>query len=474
MTPSHLLFQVGRDILRAEFPALFGQHQLERNMKQQVTQLAPDRVKVAVGQRMIQFQHLFDQIGPQRFTGLRLVPGAAHSKIPYHGHGTSQPRIVLHVILAPNIIPAGPPMTFSSETLRAWVDVNLAALVANARTVAAVSGSRLLPMVKANGYGLGAVPVARALRAIDPWGFGVASVEEAQALREAGISHPLLVATPLIPQLIERHLALELRPTIGDPGALEAWIAQTERPFHLEIDTGMSRAGVRWNDSTALEKIRSALAAAPGWEGAFTHFVSSESDPDLTALQWQRFQQTLGSLPHRPSLVHAANSAASLQGRCYAGDLVRPGIYLYGGAAGTAAPQPVAALRARVVALRSVEPGDTVGYGATWRADRPSMIATLAVGYADGFPRSMVENGHPRARYVELNGTLSPVVGRVTMDMCMVLVNTAVAIGDVGTIYGGLVSLDSQAELAGTVSYELLVRLGPRITRRYLPDTPQH
>ncbi|HEX2250341.1 MAG TPA: alanine racemase [Gemmatimonadales bacterium] len=365
-------------------------------------------------------------------------------------------------------------MTFSSETLRAWVDINLAALVANARTVAAVSGSRLLPMVKANGYGLGAVQVARSLQAVDPWGFGVASVDEAQALRDAGIRHPLLVVTPLVPELIQRHLALELRPTIGDPAALDAWVAHTERPFHIEIDTGMSRAGLRWNDSTALEKVRSVVATAPGWEGAFTHFVNSESDPDLTALQWQRFQQTLEFLPHRPPLVHAANSAAALQGRCYAGDLVRPGIYLYGAAAGHSRPQPVAALRARVVAVRSLEAGDTVGYGAAWRAERHSVIATLAVGYADGFPRTSVENGHiPRVRHVELNGTLSTVVGRVTMDMCMVLVNTAVAIGDVGTIYGGLVSLDSQAELAGTVSYELLVRLGPRIVRRYMPDTPK-
>src|SRR5687768_17418187 len=113
-------------------------------------------------------------------------------------------------------------MTFSTDTLRAWVDVDLAALVTNARTVAAISGSRLLPMVKANGYGLGAVEVARALEPVDPWGFGLASPDEAEVLRSAGIRRPLLVLTPLLSHWIPRFLELDLRPSIGDPAALEA------------------------------------------------------------------------------------------------------------------------------------------------------------------------------------------------------------------------------------------------------------
>lgn len=359
-------------------------------------------------------------------------------------------------------------MTFSSETTRAWVDVDLAALVANARTVAAVSGSRLLPMVKANGYGLGAVEVARALEVVDPWGFGVASLDEAAALRTAGISRPILMVTPLVPQWIERCLQLDLRPSIADPAALEAWTAKSGRPFHIEIDTGMSRAGVRWNDHAGLARLRLVLATAEGWEGAFTHFFASESDAGITALQWDRFQEVLQSLPRRPALMHAANSAAALQGRCFAGDLVRPGIFLYGGAVGKPEPRPVAALRARVIAMRSISPGDTVGYGGSWRAERPSIIATIAVGYADGFPRSA--QSPPRAyqaREIEVKGRLAPVVGRVTMDMCMAAVDQDIGIGDVATIYGGLVSIDRQAEVAGTISYELLTRLGSRVTRRY-------
>jgi len=350
--------------------------------------------------------------------------------------------------------------------MRAWVDVDLSALVDNARKVAAVSGSRLLPMIKANGYGLGAVPVARALEAVDPWGFGVASLDEAEVLRQAGIDRPLLLATPLIPPWIPRCLELDLRPSIGDPRALDAWLAQSLRPFHLEIDTGMSRGGVRWNDAAALEQIRNAVRSAPGWEGVYTHFLDAEANAEVTALQWSRFQESLAGLPRRPPFVHAANSAAALQGARYAGDLVRPGIFIYGGAAGAATPRPVAALRGRVVALRTIEKGDSVGYGGAWRTDKAARIATLAVGYADGFPRS-ARGSLPGLREIEINGRVVPLVGRVTMDMCMTLVEQSVQIGDVGTVYGGVVSLDRQAELAGTISYELLIRIGTRVPRCY-------
>jgi len=359
-------------------------------------------------------------------------------------------------------------MTFSPETSRAWVDVDLSALVANARTVARVCGSRLLPMVKANGYGLGAAEVSRALEPLDPWGFGVASSAEGSTLRRSGVSRPILVVTPLAPQWIDEYLELDLRPTIGDVPALEAWLARTARPFHIEIDTGMSRAGVRWDDRPSLTRMSTLLATAAHWEGAFTHFHSAETDAEATRRQWDRFQEVLRTLPRRPELTHAANSAAALQGKSFAGDLVRPGIYLYGGAAGTSNPKPVAALRARVISVRSIDRGDTVGYGATWRASGPTRIATIAIGYADGFPRSPPGGtpAHP-SRDIELNGRLAQIVGLVTMDMCMAAVDSGTAVGDVATIFGGLVPLDRQADAAGTISYELLTRLGPRVARCY-------
>src|ERR671921_23779 len=125
-------------------------------------------------------------------------------------------------------------MTLNPDTARAWVDIDLGALAANARTLVALTGSRLLPMVKANGYGLGAVAVARALEPLDPWGFGVASVEEGAVLRAAGIGRPILVLSPLLPDTVDAHLAHAVRPSIGDPQALELWRGRSDRPFHLE------------------------------------------------------------------------------------------------------------------------------------------------------------------------------------------------------------------------------------------------
>ena len=346
---------------------------------------------------------------------------------------------------------------------RAWVDVDLSALLANARTVMGRSGARLLPMVKANGYGLGAVRVAHALDALDPWGFGVATPGEGAELRAAGIERPVVVFTPLVPAWREACLAAGLTPVIGDARALSCW-TPTGRPFHVEIDTGMDRAGVRWDDADSLEALRAALRDGAACEGVLTHFHSAETDPAACELQWQRFRAVVASLPTRPALVHGANSAAALRGSAYAGDVVRPGIFLYGGAAGASPlPAPVAALRGLVVAVRRIAAGDSVSYRATWTAARATTIATLALGYADGVLRSLSNRGA-----VELGGRVRPIVGRVTMDMTMLDMGDAHAEpGDVATLFGGRVTLDEQAAAAGTIAYELLTALGRRVERRY-------
>jgi len=359
----------------------------------------------------------------------------------------------------------------TAELDRAWVDVDLAALVSNARMLAGRAARPLLPMVKANGYGLGAVAVARALEPLAPWGYGVATAEEGRELREAGIERPIVAFTPLLPLQVERFAGLDLRPAVGDPSALEAWLAGAPgRPFHLEIDTGMSRGGVRWDDAPALDRIADLMAGDGGsaWEGVFTHFHSADCEPGACAEQWERLHAALARLPGRPPLVHAANSAGALLGSAYAGDLVRPGIYLYGAGGGEPAPRPVAALRARVVACRRLAAGDPVSYGCTWRAERATTVATLSIGYADGVHRSLGNRGH-----VDLGGAAAPIVGRVTMDMTMVAVpddRPAPRPGDVATIFGGRVALDAQAEAAGTIAYELLTALGHRLPRRYVRE----
>ena len=350
------------------------------------------------------------------------------------------------------------------STARIWADIDLSAVQSNARTVAHAAGVRLLPMVKASAYGVGAVPVARALEQLEPWGYGVATIGEGAELRMAGITRPVIVFSPLQLGMWRLYQEHHLRPAIGDREALAEWTRSTESPFHLEIDTGMARAGFSWRDTAAIADLRGILGAVKGWEGAFTHFHSADENPGAGEQQWRRFQEILSALPRRPELVHAANSGAALRERRYAADMVRPGIFLYGGEAGGRYPAPVVTLRTRVMSVRRVAQGDSVSYGATWTAPEDTTIASLGCGYADGILRSLGNRGK-----VELNGVLAPIVGRVTMDATMVALppGTAVSPGDTATVFGGRVALDQQAAMAGTIAYELLTSMSGRVERHY-------
>jgi alanine racemase len=225
----------------------------------------------------------------------------------------------------------------------------------------------------------------------------------------------------------------------------------------------MARAGIRYDDGDALAAVRPMLVEAHGgWEGVFSHFHSADSDPAATQRQWLRFQHVLAALGRRPAFVHAANSAAAMVGHRYAADLVRPGIFLYGGGAGETTPAPVAAVRARVVAVRRMAVGESVSYAGAWTASGPVTIATLAIGYADGLLRSLGNRGA-----VEIGGVRAPIRGRVTMDMTMIEAPASTAVGDVATLFGGMITLEEQAAAAGTIAYELLTAIGPRVRRRY-------
>lgn len=343
---------------------------------------------------------------------------------------------------------------------RAWVDIDLDALQRNARRFQAHMQRPLLPMVKADGYGLGAEAVAHALEPLSPWGYGVATVEEAATLRRAGIGRPILLFTPLYPQILHACLTWGVRPSIGDPAMLALWLESGGGAFHLAVDTGMGRSGVPWHDAQAWETLHPLLAKQPAFEGIYSHLHSAGEDAEASAVQLARLQAVVDGLPQRPEYLHLANSAAD---PAMALDLVRPGIHLYGGQVPGVEGEPVVKLQARVVAVRRVRPGDTVSYGATWQADRATAIATLALGYADGLHRALSGVGK-----VELRDAICPIAGRVTMDLTMVDAgDLPVQVGDVATLFGGRVSLETQAELAGTIPYELLTALGPRLPRLY-------
>lgn len=343
----------------------------------------------------------------------------------------------------------------TEQLLRAWLEVDLDAIVHNARTLAAHAGVPLLPMVKADAYGLGAVPVARALEAIDPWGFGVATLQEGIELRAAGVGRPIVVFNPLLIGELSDAWAHRLSPTLSEAPVVARWGALSgNAPWHLAIDTGMSRTGVRWD---AIETLRAVLVEHPPLAG-WTHFHSAEADEGSIRVQLDRFERALARLPSRPAVLHAENSAAIERLRAPSRwTFVRPGVFLYGvdlgevaasradatppGAEATRGPhdhwtpprsRPVAALRARIADLRWVEAGESVSYGASFRATERRRIATLSAGYADGYRRAFGNVGRALVR-----GIHARVAGVVTMDMTMIdVTGIDCAIGDVATLLG--------------------------------------
>lgn len=358
----------------------------------------------------------------------------------------------------------------SSYPTRAWVDVDLGALRRNGAAVIERSGSRLLPMVKADAYGLGVGPVVKALRDLDPWGFGIATVTEGEELRSLGFDGRIVLFTPVLEEDLPRAAAANLTPALGSPQTINAWVARTDAPWHLAIDTGMSRAGASWREVYEL----AALTAQHPPEGVFTHFHSSELDDGSMEAQEERFETALKRLSIKPKLTHTDNSAALARHGKTGRDLVRPGIFLYGVGSGPSAavqPEHVASLRARVVEIRTIEPGDTVSYDAIFTAKRKTTLATVSVGYADGYPRAL-----GNAAQVSIRRKLAPVAGVVTMDMTMVdVTDIECELGDIVTLIGrdgpNLLTVESVAAAGALSPYEMLTGFRSRIERRYVETT---
>jgi alanine racemase len=351
------------------------------------------------------------------------------------------------------------------------MDVDLGALVRNARTSETRSGVPLIPMIKADAYGLGAERVARALESLDPYAYGIATIAEGRALRRGGITRPLIVFTPLLADEYPAARDLALTPTLGSADEIEKWCADG-RPeeWHLSIDTGMSRAGIPWRETTALLAILEQYPPA----GAFTHFHSAELDDGSMAEQEDRFREAIATLPARPPVLHTDASAAIVRHGRSEWDAIRPGIYLYGvgsDAGPSLDPEPVVHVRARVVETRWIEPGDSVSYDATYRAESRRRIATIPMGYADGYPRALSNRGSA----LTSDGT-APIVGLVTMDMIMLdVTDSACQPGDEVTLLGtgengGAIRFDELAELAEMSYYEIMTGLGSRLERYYIDE----
>jgi alanine racemase len=375
----------------------------------------------------------------------------------------------------------------STMIRRTRIEVDLAAIVGNARSVRAVTGAQVYAVVKADGYGHGAVEVAKALaRARAVAGFAVSLVEEGVALREADVAAPVLVMGPSQHGGEDEMVAAKLTPVISCVEELEAFAAVARRrgaiEAHLKVDTGMGRLGVPM--AQAGELAQQAGRDGVRIVGLMTHLACADSDDpadpsSMTRVQLRRFAEvdravTAAGAPLR--VRHAANSSAALMFPEARFDLVRTGIAIYGngrwpeGAARTQAMR----LITEVVQVRTIEEGSSVGYGAAWRAARTSRVAVLPIGYADGLPR----RASGRAE-VAIRGRRVPLVGRISMDIAIADVTDVpgVAAGDAVVLLGRAgdgtsIRVAEYAEWAELSEYEVTCGMSKRVPRTYVGDPP--
>ena len=370
--------------------------------------------------------------------------------------------------------------------MRTWAEINLSALEHNYRTLRALApvGCRFLGLVKADAYGHGAVEVGRKLEELGADMLAVACVSEAEELRRGGISMPILCLGQTPVELAPLLLDLHVTQTVED---LETGLALSQAAqaagktlnIHVKLDTGMSRLGFLWRpdgDNRQLLEDIMALCALPGLkaEGMFTHFADADGSEAYTMDQLTRFLDAKKALEERGvrfTIYHCGASAAVLHYPCTHMDMIRPGIALYGyypalELEGLDGPglEPVMEVKSRIAAVRQVPAGTCVSYGRTAVLQRDSRLAVVPIGYGDGYSRQLSNRG-----YMDIQGVPCPVVGRICMDMCMVDVTDLpeVKAGDVAVVYNGRL-LEQAAETTGTIVYELLCDVSPRVPRIYL------
>jgi len=375
-----------------------------------------------------------------------------------------------------------------------WAEISLKRILHNLQVIRHHIGPKpkILAVVKSNAYGLGAVPISKTLDKDGVDWFGVTSADEGVELREAGIRKPILILTGFWPgeekRLIENHLTPVVT-HVEDLRHLEraakSGEAKTSRVrFHLKINTGMNRLGI---EPSEIEAFASTLAECKHIEldGTFTHFASAEDfkakQTDAQELLFKGCIDRMRTLGVSPGIVHMANSGAICARPSTWADMVRPGAILYGyhqsfeplekkeEIMALMPFKPCLSLCARIITLRNVAPGQAVGYGARFVAQRPTRIAVINAGYADGILRQRASRG-----FALLRGRRVPLVGTISMDLTTLDVTDVpeVVTGDVVTVYGrdGDIAMEASdvARELGTVTSDCLCALGRRVPRYYV------
>lgn len=375
---------------------------------------------------------------------------------------------------------------------RVWAEVDLDAIVENVNTIRnnINDETQIICVIKTDGYGHGAIPIAKMLeKEAGVWGYAVATAEEAHALREQNLKKPILILGYTFPYCYERMILDEVRPAVYmyDTAKMlsEKAVAMGRScKIHLKIDTGMTRIGMA-ADSEGLDLVRQ-ICELPGLEieGIFTHFATAdETDKRKTLQQLQKFQKFVETVEKelgvKIPMKHCSNSAGILEMPQANMDAVRAGIILYGLWPSKEVQDeqkvtlvPSLSLKTRIVYVKVVPRNTEISYGGTFTTFRDTQVATLCIGYGDGYPRSLSNVG-----YVLVNGQKAPILGRVCMDQLMIDVTDVegdVCVGDAVTLIGRdgdeEITMEELGDLSGRFNYELSCDLGKRIPRIYKVD----
>ncbi|HEX9501171.1 MAG TPA: alanine racemase [Thermoanaerobaculia bacterium] len=358
-------------------------------------------------------------------------------------------------------------MSTARDQRPTWAEIDRGAFSRNVETLAKrlPSQTQLIAVLKGDAYGHGAVELAKLCKPERVAMIATALLEESIELRRAGIELPLLVLGPLSESQI--RMALDERITVGVVGPEELeFVCRIARErdvaIHLKLDTGMGRMGVT---EAELPRVMEMIRSVPRLriDAVYTHFANADdaSDP-LTNQQVEKFRAMSAQIPAKRK--HLANSAATMRGLTAPGDYVRVGVALFGAEVVGERLEPVLRWRTEVARLKELPAGHGIGYGTTFHTRRPSRIATLPVGYADGYDRKLSNNAE-----VLVRGRRAPVVGRVSMDLLTIDVTDVpeARFGDEVVLLGNDISVEELATRAGTISYEVFCRISKRVPRIY-------
>ncbi len=368
----------------------------------------------------------------------------------------------------------------------AWVEINLDAIAHNVEQVKTLAGSEveIMAVVKADGYGHGAAAVAAAALEAGALSLAVAFVEEGIDIRRAGINAPVLLLGYTDPAQFPALVEYNLIPTVfGYDTALQLSALAVRKgitlPMHLKVDTGMGRIGLLPDEAV---EVISRVVRMPGLkaEGLFTHLAAAEEDNTYTMEQLHLFSRIIDHLKDRGvkfKYIHAANSAGSLKCQDSHYNLLRLGLSMYGYypspamESGSVKLKPALTFKSRVVLVKKMPPGSAISYGCTYRTSEEALIATIPVGYADGYSRLLSNKSQ-----VLIRGHRAQVVGRVCMDHLMADVTNipGVHLNDEVVLYGKqgkeIITIEEIAGLIGTVNYELLCSIDKRVSRFYFQN----